>query len=379
MDYDENPMAQTESHSITCRLKAIRQKKELTQSELGNRVGVQRQAVYDMESGRYLPNTSVALRLARVLDCRVEDLFEEEMPASCLPVRLIEPADADARIGVVRVRGRLVGYPLDWRFPMGDGFQAAGGLLGPEGKTVRLLQPESSLSETALLLGCDPAFPILSAHVARASGDARLHRLFASSHRALELLAAGSAHMAGTHLHNTGPEEANTVLARNALGRGGGLVIAFSLFEEGLMVAPGNPLGIRSVADMAGVEMRLVNREPGAALRVLLDDCLDRSGTPTHAVRGYDALVKSHAEGALRVTYGAADAALGLRAVAKVHGLDFIPMSSVRCDLVVPGDLRDHPVVKTALDVLQSKAFRTELAALPGYETSRTGDVIAEF
>ncbi len=374
-----NGMAMNDTDNIICRLKLMRQQKGWTQSELGKRVGLKRQAIYDLESGRYLPNTAVALRLARVLGCRVEDLFAEESTESVRPVTLIESAESESRIGVTRVRGRLVGYPLEGRFSLNEGFRTAGGLLEPEGKGVRLLQPEDQLSRTALLLGCDPAFPILSGHVDRAPGDVRLDCRFASSHRALEILASGGAHLAGTHLHNTGSGEANTELARKALGNSSGFVVAFARFEEGLMVARGNPLGIRSVADLAGVEIQLVNREPGAALRVLLDDCLARTGIPGHAVKGYDALVKNHTQGAQRVAYGMADASLGLRAVAKAYGLDFVTISSVRCDLVIPGDLLEHPAVKVVLDVLQTRALREELRALPGYESSCTGKVIAEF
>ena len=63
---------------LICRLKQMRQSRGLSQSRIAELVGVKRQAIYDIESGRYLPNTEVALRLARHLACRVEDLFSEE-------------------------------------------------------------------------------------------------------------------------------------------------------------------------------------------------------------------------------------------------------------------------------------------------------------
>ena len=153
------------------------------------------------------------------------------------------------------------------------------------------------------------------------------------------------------------------------------MVIGFAKFEEGLMVAPGNPLNIRGVSDLARPEVRLVNRESGAALRTLLDDCLARERIPSEAVRGFGDLVASHSEGAQRVLYGTADAAMGLRVVASAYGLDFISISTVRCDLVIPGDLMEHPAVKVLLDILQSRRFREELDHLPGH-TSDTGKVI---
>jgi molybdate-binding protein len=64
--------------------------------------------------------------------------------------------------------------------------------------------------------------------------------------------------------------------------------------------------------------------------------------------------------------------------VADACGLGFVPIEAVRCDLVVPCDLVDHPAVRVLLDTLQTRLFREELAAIPGYEASRTGDRIAD-
>jgi molybdate-binding protein len=192
-------------------------------------------------------------------------------------------------------------------------------------------------------------------------------------------MADGHAHVAGTHLHNTSSEEANVSLARSFLKGTGAKIVSFSLLEEGLMVAPGNPLGIRDAGDLAGGRLRLINREPGAALRSLLDDYLNRSGVSTETVAGYNSVVHTHTEGAQKVVFGFADAALGFRAVANAYNLDFVPIQVARCDLVIPMDLVDSPSMRILLDTLQSKELRKELRALAGYESSRTGDVIAEF
>ncbi len=364
---------------VICRLKSARKRKKLSQSELAERVGIKRQAIYDMESGRYTPNTTIALRLAKELECRIEDLFVLESPEEDVPVMLAEtPLAVNARVSVVRIRNRMVAYPVDGRWLNGDGFQSADGMIAGDGKTVHLLQPESSIEKNILLMGCDPAFALLSAHAARRSGDTRVHCRFASSHAAVKALADGRTHVAGTHLHNSDITESNIALAEKMLAGSKVMVFAFSVFEEGLMVAPGNPLAIRTAEDLARDTVRLVNREPGAALRVLLEDWLQRAGVPSETVYGYDHLVLSHSHGAQMVAYGLADAALGLRAVAMAYGLDFVAIQSVRCDLVIPCDLLDIPGVKIVLDVLQTHAMRKELSSLPGYDASCTGSLIGE-
>lgn len=72
-----------------------------------------------------------------------------------------------------------------------------------------------------------------------------------------------------------------------------------------------------------------------------------------------------------------ADIALGFRAIADAFNLGFVPVAKVRCDLVVPDDMLDHPIVRVVLDTITSGVFRRELGALSGYELSQTGKIIA--
>lgn len=155
------------------------------------------------------------------------------------------------------MRGRLIAYPLDGKWLLSEGFQAADGLLSPDCSHMQLLESGDQLEKKVMLLGCDPAFAILGAHASRCAVGASVHCRFASSHLALERLAAGHAHIAGTHLHNLPSVESNLALARKVLSGSKAMVIAFSFFEEGLMVAPGNPHQIRTVADLAKEGTRL--------------------------------------------------------------------------------------------------------------------------
>jgi putative molybdopterin biosynthesis protein len=362
---------------VVCNLRSARKGKGLAQSELAARVGVKRQAIYDMESGRYVPNTALALRMAKELGCRVEDLFAIDEAEEEQPVTLVEKTGiVNTRVSVARVHERLIAYPLDGKWLLSDGFQAADGLLSPDCSHVQLLQRSRHLEKKVLLLGCDPAFAILSAHASRWAADARVDCRFASSHLALERLATGYAHIAGTHLHNCASVESNVTLAQKILSGSKAMVVAFSFFEEGLMVAPGNPHRIRTVADLAKEGIRFVNREPGAALRILLDERLAQAGLTGGCIRGFNNLGSSHNQCAQMIAFDMADAALGLRAVAAVYGLDFVPMEAVRCDLVIPCDFLDLPAIKILLDVLQTRSLRDELSSLPGYESACTGKVI---
>ncbi len=57
-------------------LKVQRAKKDLTQEQLAQKVGVTRKTINTVENGKYVPSTYLALKLARVLDVPVEELFQ---------------------------------------------------------------------------------------------------------------------------------------------------------------------------------------------------------------------------------------------------------------------------------------------------------------
>ncbi len=362
---------------VICDLRSARRAKGLSQSELAERVGVKRQAICETETGRYVPNTVLALRMAKQLGCSVEDLFILDKSQDAQPVTLVEKAAAaHTRVSVTRVRKRLIAYPLDGKWLLSDWFQPADGLLASDSSSVQLIRQDMHMENKLLLLGCDPAFSILGAHVSRCAPEAGVYWRYASSHLALERLATGYAHIAGTHFHDTSSGQSDVEFAKTALSGSKAMIVAFAFVEEGLVVERENPHQIRSVADLAKEGVRFVNCEPGAAVRILLDERLARAGVTRRSIRGYDNLAASGHQCAQMVALNVADAALGFHAVASAYGLDFIPMGAMRCDLVIPCEFMDLPAVKVLLDVLQTGSLREEISSLPGYDSACTGKVI---
>lgn len=365
----------THRERIQCAVKEYRQRRGLSQDELARMVGVRRQAVYDMESGRYLPNTAVALRLARALGCTVEMLFGAEPAPAHKAVHLPNKPLGTARVCLAQIREKLVGLPLPEAHTMPFKLEAADAFVLAGNKLDCQLVP-TQLANTLLILGCDPALSLLGGLLFRVAPQTRAHTIFASSRQALLATGEGNAHVAGIHYHNSGISQGNIDAALSLAPGMDSLIVAFSAQEEGFMVAPQNPLKIRTVEDLANGKTRLANREPGAALRSLLDAQLARHGLPPAAIPGYSEEVHSHSEGAIRVAGRNADAALGLRVVAEAFGLDFVPLAVTRCDLFIPSDLRSHCGIIALLDILQSSGLRKELESLPGYEASDTGKTI---
>lgn len=62
-------------------LKVARVRADLTQEELAARVGVTRKTINTIERGHFVPSTLLALKLAKALGVKVEELFSLEPPA----------------------------------------------------------------------------------------------------------------------------------------------------------------------------------------------------------------------------------------------------------------------------------------------------------
>jgi putative molybdopterin biosynthesis protein len=186
-------------------------------------------------------------------------------------------------------------------------------------------------------------------------------------------LRQGLCQISGAHLlDKTG--EYNTPFVRHLFPDRVMDLVTLAYRTQGLMLAPGNPKGVRGAADLAQAGLRFINRNPGSGTRLWLDKELARLGIHSGAVDGYEHVVNTHTECARAIASGAADAALGLQASARQHNLDFIPLFEERYDLVLPREQEN--ALSPLLDHIQTIAFRRDLNALTGYNTSHSGEQI---
>jgi molybdate-binding protein/DNA-binding XRE family transcriptional regulator len=371
-----------EKAEIENNLAQLRQKRGLGAAHLAKMAGVSRQTIYAMEAGTYVPNTAVALKLARVLEVRVEELF-------CLPgdfpapeIRLeqasllpgVENPQEGQPVELCRVDDRMVASapsPLPWYFPASDGIVAAEP--GPNGKArLRVFDAEREFQNRVLLAGCDPAISVLARHAHSAACELVVaHR---NSSQSLELLKDRYIHVAGTHLRDDASGESNLPDIARMFPRNAMAVISFAIWEEGIVTARGNPKTIRGVEDFARPDIRIVNREAGAGSRKLLDTRLKGLAIAPSAVRGYKAEAAGHLQSAWRVQTGEADCCIATRAAARLFGLGFIPLVSERYDLAIRRQHLDLPAIRALLDVLCRAQFRRELDSLGGYDTRTAGE-----
>ncbi len=214
-----------------------------------------------------------------------------------------------------------------------------------------------------------------------ASSRQRLHieLRFAGSVDALTALAQGRCLVAGFHvppLPSGSPVFAKVM--KPLLQPGVHKLIGCVRRTQGLMVARGNPLGLRGLADLPGSAARFVNRQEGSGTRLLIDHLLDEQGIAAAGIRGwFDAPEDSHVAVAAAVASGVADVGPGLATAARQFGLDFVPLLDEDYFLACLKDALEHPAVVRLRETLASPAWLDTLAGLPGYAPWHSGEVLS--
>jgi molybdate-binding protein/DNA-binding XRE family transcriptional regulator len=366
------------------RLALVRKRRGVGASDLARRVHVSRQTIYAIEAGTYVPNTEVALHLARELEVTVDELFSLQAGAQPLPESLAAevlsaaPPEKGQPVRVCQIGSRWVSVPVTaspYYMPEADGVIKRTRRTHGRADLV-VFAKEEAAQKRLMLAGCDPATSLLSRMVEKISG-VEIVSAAASSRLALSWLKQGKVHIAGSHLEDPKTGEFNLPFIRKEFPDEDLHVVTFARWEEGLVVAPGNPKGIRKLEDLARKNVRFVNREPGSGSRALLDKLLAERGVGSHNVGGYDRVAYGHLAAAYCVVSQEADVCLATHSAAKTFGLGFIPLHHERYDLVMRRRTADLPAVRAFLDVLQRATLRRKLEVLAGYDTSETGAVIA--
>jgi putative molybdopterin biosynthesis protein len=344
------------------RLSGIRKSRGLPAADLAAQAGITRQAIYAIEAGTYMPNTAVALRLAKALETSVEELFTLDAAEFAAPqTRAFEPLDDSTPFGpgdpiqLCRVGHRAIGVaaPLFPAYlPIADGIVNHTGLAS--------IAAEPDDANRVLIAGCDPALSLLAAHSRAAGVDIVLAN--GNSARSLDWLRSGKIDIAGTHLNSpiSGPRGLSRVI--------------FARWEEGFVVARGNPKGIRRIEDLANPRVRFINREQGSGSRRLFDSLLANAGLSPAKVKGSETTAPGHLAAAWAVASGSADCCIAAGSAARRFGLDFISLAPERFELVLHKRDLTKKAIQSLLDILNRSRFRRQLEMIAGYDVSHAGD-----
>jgi putative molybdopterin biosynthesis protein len=241
-----------------------------------------------------------------------------------------------------------------------------------------LVAPED-IEGTLVVLGShDNTLDLLATLLRRRDPRLRLSSGHVGSLGGLMALSQGRAHLGGSHMLDPETLTYNVPFIKKYLPGLPLKLINLAWRQQGLMVAPGNPGKIRTIKDLARPGVRFINRQRGAGTRLLLDHLLKEQGLTPAQLLGYDREEYTHMAVAVNVQAGTADAGLGILAAARALGLDFIPLTPERYDLVVPEATFNDPRFQTLLEVVRSPEFREGATALGGYDLKDCGRILWE-
>ena len=289
------------------------------------------------------------------------------------------------RVRVGKVGGRYVCAPLArgagaaMSLVRADGFciipQENEGYEAGQTVDVTLFRSAEDIDSTIVCTGShDLLLDVISDMMSGESEGIRLSSTHIGSLGGLMALQRGEAHITPTHLLNEETGVYNESYIKSLFPNQEMLLVKGVRRIQGLMVAPGNPLGIHGVEDLTRV--RFVNRQRGAGTRVLLDYKLKLAGISPEDVVGYDAEASTHMAVAAQVASGDADCGMGVYSAAHAMGLDFIPVGDEEYDFAMRPETIRMPEMQCFLRLLESDGFKDKLNELGGYSFEGLGDII---
>lgn len=191
----------------------------------------------------------------------------------------------------------------------------------------------------------------------------------------LRALRRNLCHIATSHLLEDSEKDYNFDFAGKELSKMP-VVVNFCRREQGILVQKGNPLKIGGVKDLGNRGIRMINRPLGTGTRLLFDHEIRKAGLNSQNLDGYTNEVSRHMDVGLEILSGKADAGPGIRPVAELLGLDFLPLRMERFDLLIDKERFFDKGVQYFLGILHEKEFKDLSKKLPGYDTDISGRMV---
>ena len=238
-----------------------------------------------------------------------------------------------------------------------------------------LLTPPEASEPELIISGQDVVLDILANFLQREGIS--VARTYLSGFEGLLALYQDNVHVTACHLFDG--EGYNTSYVRSLMPGIPAVLVNVTYRTLGFYVRKDNPKGIHGWEDLGRGDLSIVNRRPGSSARIVLDTQLKRMGVPASAVKGYDKIMKSHLTIASAVADGEADLAIGTERVSRqIDGIEFIPLLEERFDFVIKKDMMEAPAIRSMLNIMNSSAFRAEIAHFSGNDFRNLGMIVEE-
>lgn len=224
----------------------------------------------------------------------------------------------------------------------------------------------------------DPVVELLFEFLKHAPIPVEASISFKGSMDGLIALYRREAEISGAHLWDEASKDYNLSFVKHVIPGESVCLVNLVQREQGFIVAPGNPLHLKTWEDITLEGLQFINRQKGSGTRLRLDAYLKSAKISPGQILGYEHEETTHSGVACLVANGQADVGLGVKAAAQRLGLGFIPLFQERYDLVCLGKTAKSPVWQQLLEVLRSPGFIQAVHQHNGYDTSLTGKILLE-
>ncbi|CAH2713992.1 hypothetical protein BACCIP111895_01146 [Neobacillus rhizosphaerae] len=236
---------------------------------------------------------------------------------------------------------------------------------------------ETKESHNIVISGQDIVLDILGKHIEKCSTYKTL-RSYSGSLNSLISLYNGDCDIVSLHMFDGDTGEYNLPYVKRILTGYPYILLNLVSRKAGFYVQKENPLNITTWTDLSQPHISMINREKGSGARILLDEQLRIHRISSKTISGYEVEETNHLSVASAVVTGKADVGVGIEKVAKMVGIDFVPLITERYDLVMLKSPENESLIRIVKGILSSSLFQSEMNSLGDYDYSQTGSIIYE-
>ena len=187
-------------------------------------------------------------------------------------------------------------------------------------------------------------------------------------------LLRGEVAAAAIHFHNDAAD-ANVEAARAMPRLHDAVLVGFTRREQGLLLPPGNPRSLNSLADVLESGAKIAVRQAGAGAQMLLDVLVARAGAGRKQLNRLEPPCLTGPDLAAAIRTGRADCGIATRAAARAAGHEFESLAWENFDLLMRQRTYFQPSIQALIRLMAQDSFARRAAELTGYDTSPAGQV----
>ena len=177
------------------------------------------------------------------------------------------------------------------------------------------------------------------------------------------------------HMADESGEPANVAAMRTMPRLQDMVLVALVRREQGLLLAPGNPKNLHSLADVLAAKAKMAVRQKGAGAHMLLEVLLTRSGATQADLNRLDPPCLTGPDLGAAVRAGEADCGIATRAAARASGLDFVPLVWENFDLLMRQRTYFQPPLQKLLCFMAHGDLSARAEELTGYDITPAGTI----